>query len=93
MMAMSAMPLRRWIVFLIATAGVAGVAYAVQVRTWHGRGSWTGEPEHKRLVAAWLASELWIDPVVLAADLTMLVLALVPFHVGRRDGPPGQTYV
>ena len=48
---------------------IAEITFAIQIRTWHGRGSWTGEPRNKVLVATWLASEMWIDPWLLLAGV------------------------
>jgi type II secretory pathway component PulM len=67
----------------IVTVGVAEIVYAVQIRTWHGRGSWTGDPPNAIFVASWLASEMWIDLRVLLAGGLTLVFAVVFFLVYR----------
>jgi hypothetical protein len=70
----------------VATIGIAMIAFAVQIRTWHGRGSWApGEtPRNKVLVATWLASEMWVDRWLLMAGVATLLLALVIFFVYPR---------
>lgn len=75
---------RIWLTVLIATVGVAEIAFAVQIRTWHGRGSWTGDPSDKVFVASWLASELWINPWLLLVGVTTMVLAAVTFVLYPR---------
>ena len=62
---------------LVAAAGIAETAFAVQIRTWHGRGSWTGVPDNKRFVASWLASEMWVNLGLLLVGGTTLILAIV----------------
>ena len=71
---------------LIVTVGVAEIAYAVQIRTWHGRGSWTSDPQHKIFFASWLASEMWIDLRVLLLGGITLIFAVVYFLHSPR-GP------
>ena len=75
---------RAWTAALAAAAGIAVMALAVQIRTWHGRGSWTGDPAGKRLLASWQASEMWVNPFLLALGATILVLALVLILRDRR---------
>jgi len=65
---------------LVAAAGIAEIAFAVQIRTWHGRGSWTGvliTSDNKRFVASWLASEMWVNLGLLLVGGTTLMLAIV----------------
>jgi hypothetical protein len=71
---------------LIVTIGIAEVVYAVQIRTWHGRGSWTGDPPHRIFFASWLASEMWIDLRLLCAGGLTLVFAVVGFLLYPRPG-------
>jgi hypothetical protein len=75
----------------IVTVGIAEIAFAVQIRTWHGRDSWTGDPEHKIFFASWLASEMWIDLRVLLAGGLTLVFAVVVYLLyprpDRRHAP------
>ena len=71
----------------IVTVGIAEIVFAVQIRTWHGRGSWTGDPDHKILLASWLASEMWIDLRVLLAGGLTLVFAVVFFLAYPRPAP------
>jgi hypothetical protein len=68
----------------IVTVGLAEIVYAVQIRTWHGRGSWTGDPPHRIFFASWLASEMWIDLRVLLAGGLTLVFAVVFFLLYPR---------
>jgi hypothetical protein len=75
---------RLWITTFIAIVGIAEIAFAVQIRTWHGRGSWTGDPNHKRFIASWLASELWIDLRLLLVGGVTLVFAVVFFLLAPR---------
>jgi hypothetical protein len=75
---------RLWVASLVAAAGIAEIAFAVQVRTWHGRGSWTGVPNNKRFVASWLASEMWVNLGVLLVGGTTLVLAVVLYLLYPR---------
>ena len=75
---------RFWITMLIVTVGIAEIAFAVQIRTWHGRGSWTSDPEHKVFFASWLASEMWIDLRLLLVGGVTLVVAVVFFLLAPR---------
>ncbi len=68
---------RLWLAAFVATLGIAEIAFAVQVRTWHGRGSWSGDPDKKVLVSTWLASEMWVNPWLLMAGVTTVILAVV----------------
>ena len=68
---------RLWAAAVVAAIGIAEIVFAVQIRTWHGRDSWIGVPDHKIFVASWLASELWVDPVLLLLGAITLVLAVV----------------
>jgi hypothetical protein len=72
---------RFWITMSIVAVGIAEIAFAIQIRTWHGRGSWTGDPEHKIFFASWLASEMWIDLRWLLAGGLTLVFAVVCFLI------------
>jgi hypothetical protein len=75
---------RLWITVFAATVGIAEIAFAVQVRTWHARGSWNGDPDNKRFVASWLASEMWVNPGLLLVGGMTLVFALVFFLLYPR---------
>jgi len=75
---------RNRLTVLVATMGIAQIAFAVQVRTWHGRGSWAGHPNNRIFVASWLASEMWIDPWLLLVGITTLIFAVVIFFMTRR---------
>jgi hypothetical protein len=68
---------RLGITAFVAAVGITEIAFAVQIRTWHGRGSWTGDPDNKRFVASWLASEMWVNPGLLLVGGATLVLAVV----------------
>jgi hypothetical protein len=75
---------RLLITAFVATVGIAEIAFAVQIRTWHGRGSWTGDPDNKRFVASWLASEMWVNPGLLLVGGATLVLAVLFFLLSPR---------
>ena len=75
---------RLWLSLLIVSVGVAEVVYAVQIRTWHGRGSWTGDPPRKVFVTSWLASEMWVNPWFLLAGVSTLIIAIVTFFISAR---------
>jgi hypothetical protein len=75
----------RWFAAFAIVIAVAELWFAIQLRTWHGRGSWVGEPSHKVLIATWLASELWIDPVLLLIGITTLIVAVVLFVLAPRS--------
>ena len=75
---------RLWLTAFVATVGIAEIAFAIQIRTWHGRGSWTGDPDHKIFVASWLASEMWIDPALLLVGGVTVILAVVVFLLHPR---------
>lgn len=74
---------------LVAVAGIAEIAFAIQIRTWHGRGSWTGDPDNKLFVASWLASEMWVNVGLLLVGATTLafsgVLYLLYPRLARRS--------
>jgi len=67
-----------------ALAGAIALVFAFELRTWHGRGTWTGDPKGKVLLATWLASELWLNPWLLCVAMAFLVVAVVWFLLGRR---------
>lgn len=69
---------------LVAGIGIAQVAFSVQIRTWYGRGSWTRAPRNKVFAASWLASEMWVDPRLLLAGVTTLILAAGGFFLYPR---------
>ena len=75
---------RIWLTVLVATVGMAEIAFAVQIRSWHGRGSWTGDPSNKVFVASWLESEMWINPWLLLVGFTTEILAVVTFFMYSR---------
>jgi hypothetical protein len=75
---------RLWVAAFVAAAGIAEIAFAVQIRTWHGRGSWTGVSDNKRFVASWLASEMWVNLGLLLVGGTTLVLAVVLYLLYPR---------
>jgi hypothetical protein len=75
---------RRWVAAFVAAAGIAEIAFAVQIRTWHGRDSWTGVPDNKRFVASWLASEMWVNVGLMLVGGTTLVLAVVLYLLYPR---------
>jgi hypothetical protein len=75
---------RIWLTVFAATVGIAEIAFAIQIRTWHGRGSWTGDPRNKVFVASWLASEMWINPWLLLVGVTTMILAVVTFFMYPR---------
>ena len=56
----------------------------MQIRTWHGRGSWTGDPNSKVFVASWLESEMWVNPILLLVGVTTLILAVAAFMLYPR---------
>jgi len=59
----------------IAAAGVVALVFAFELRSWHGRGTWSGDPKGKVLIASWLASELWLNPWLAAVGLVVLAAA------------------
>ncbi len=77
---------RIWVALAIAILGMEGIAFAVQIRTWHGRGSWpVGDvPSHKVLVSTWMASEMWVDPRSLFIGMAAFVMAVVVFFAYPR---------
>lgn len=77
---------RIWVTLAVAIVGLAGIAFAVQIRTWHGRGSWPsgGIPRNKVLVATWMASEMWVDPRSLLIGVAALVIAVAVFFAYPR---------
>jgi disulfide bond formation protein DsbB len=77
---------RIWLTVAVAMVGIAEIAFAVQIRTWHGRGSWAAgdAPSSKVLVATWQASEMWVDPRLLLIGVSTLVLAVVVFFIYPR---------
>jgi hypothetical protein len=75
---------RLGITAFVAAVGIAEIAFAVQIRTWHGRGSWTGNPENKAFVASWLASEMWVNPGLLLVGGVTLILAVVFYLLSPR---------
>lgn len=68
----------------IVAVGIAEIVYAAQIRTWHGRESWVGEPEHKVFFASWLASEMWIHLRLLLVGGVTLVVAVVCYLLAPR---------
>ena len=80
---------RLWVAASVATVGIAEIAFAVQIRTWHGRGSWTGDPDNKRFIASWLASELWVNFGLLLVGGMTLILAAVLFLITERSSRAG----
>jgi len=75
---------RLWVTAFVAAVGFAEIAFAVQIRTRHGRGSWTGVPDNKRFVASWLASEMWVNLGLLLLGGTTLVLAVALYLLYPR---------
>jgi hypothetical protein len=69
---------------LIAAVGIVEIAFAVQIRTWHGPGSWTGDPSHKIFFASWPASEMWVDLRLLLVGGLTLLSALAFFLLSPR---------
>jgi LPXTG-motif cell wall-anchored protein len=69
---------------VVVAGGIVALVFAFELRTWHGRGSWTGDPKGKVLIASWLASELWLNPWLLVLGLAALVTAIVLLLRGRR---------
>jgi len=63
---------KRQLANALAATGVVSLVYAFELRTWHGRGTWTGDPKGKVLIASWLASELWLNLLLLAVGLVAL---------------------
>lgn len=68
----------RWRAFALTVAGAIMIGFSIQICTWHGRGSWVGDPRNKIFVASWLASEMWVNPVLLGAG-ALLVLSGVAY--------------
>jgi hypothetical protein len=77
---------RGLISLLLATMGLAVIADAVQIRTWHGRGSWAEDPSDRLLAATWLATEIWVHPWLLLVGVAAVVAAVVSFVRHRRHG-------
>ena len=87
---------RLWLTAFVGAVCIAEIAFAIQIRTWHGRGSWTGDPANKVFIASWLESEMWINPWLLLIGVTTGILAVVTFvtyprlaqrHVTRHPRP------
>jgi hypothetical protein len=69
----------------VAITSIAEIAFAVQIRTWHGRGQpWPDYLRNKVFVASWLESEMWIDPSLLMAGVSTMIVAVVTFFVYPR---------
>jgi hypothetical protein len=73
-----------WVAAFVAAAGITEIAFAVQIRTWHGRGSWTEDPVNKRFVASWLESEMWVNVGLVLAGGTTLIFAVVLYLLYPR---------
>jgi hypothetical protein len=80
---------RVWLTLLVAAIGIAEITFAVQITNDE---SCSGDPcKGKLLVGAWLESEMWINPWVLLAGVSTLILAVVTFFMyprlaHRREG-------
>jgi hypothetical protein len=75
---------RLWLTVFVGAVGIAEIGFAIQIRTWHGRGSWTADPANKVFVASWLESEMWINPWLLLIGVTTGILAGVTFFTYPR---------
>ena len=75
---------RLWLTALVGAVGIAEIAFAIQIRTWHGRGSWTADPANKVFVGSWLESEMWINPLLLLIGVTTGLLAVATFFTYPR---------
>jgi hypothetical protein len=64
--------MRKRLGFIVVVAGLITLVFAFELRTWHGRGTWAGDPKSKFLIASWLGSELWLNPWLLIAGLGAL---------------------
>jgi hypothetical protein len=64
--------MQRRLASIVAVAGLIMLVFAFELRTWHGRGTWTADPMSKFLIASWLGSELWLNPWLLIASLVAL---------------------
>lgn len=76
--------MQRRLAFIVAAAGLVISVFAFELRTWHGRGTWTGDPKGKILIASWLASEVWLNPWSSAVGLVAVGVAIALF---RRSLP------
>jgi hypothetical protein len=76
--------MQRRLAFLVAAAGLVAAAFAFELRTWHGPGTWTEDPKGKILIASWLASELWLNPWLLVVSLVAMGFAIALVRRSRR---------
>lgn len=76
--------MRRRLASIVSAAGLIAFVSAFELRTWHGRGTWTGDPKDKILIASWLASEVWLNPWLLVTGLVVLGVALALFRRSRH---------
>lgn len=76
--------MQRRLALIVAAVGLVAGAFAFELRTWHGRGTWTGDPKGKILIASRLASEMWLNPWLLAVSLVAIGLAVAIFRRSRR---------
>lgn len=77
--------MRRRLASIVSAAGLIAFVSAFELRTWHGRGTWTGDPKDKILIASWLASEVWLNPWLLVTGLVALGVALALFRRSRHE--------
>jgi hypothetical protein len=67
---------------LIASLGIAEIAFAVQITNDE---SCSGDPcKGKIFVAGWLESEMWVNPWFLLAGVSTLIVAVAAFFVYPR---------
>lgn len=76
--------MRRSATWAVGAAGIVALVFSIELRTWHGRGTWTGDPKGKVLIASWLASELWLNPWLLAASLVAIAVTILLVRAGRH---------
>ena len=79
--------MQRRLAYLATAVGLIVLIFAFELRTWHGRGSWTSDPKGKILLATWLASELWLNPWLFLLGVIATSFAVALFWTGRRRRP------
>jgi hypothetical protein len=76
--------MRRRLTWAVGAAEIVALVFSIELRTWHGRGTWTGDPKGKVLIASWLASELWLNPWLFGASLAALTTTVAVLVRARR---------
>jgi hypothetical protein len=73
---------RAWLTLLVAALGIVEITFAVQITSQE---ACSGDPcRGKIFVAGWLESELWVNPWLVLAGVSTLVVAVVTFFMYPR---------